>query len=158
MASTVEEPKEALVIHNKKTAADNITAVPAERANQAATAHNTDNDATGKVFSIDDMDLPKGYFRTVHFWGSMFAIGMSLMCGVAGFSFITPRLSIVNADNGANDDINWVALTYTLTGAVGLMIVGRLTDIFGRRWLVIVGSALALWAALSVPRRPTSPP
>ena len=85
------------------------------------------DDATGKIFSVDDTSLPDGYFTSQYFLGSMFAIGMSVMCGVAGFSFIAPLLSFVNEDIGPSDDLTWVALTYTLTGAVGLMIVGRLT-------------------------------
>jgi MFS family permease len=32
----------------------------------------------------------------------------------------------------------------SLTGAVGFMVVGRLTDIFGRRWFFIIGSSIAL--------------
>src|ERR1700753_948291 len=83
-----------------------------------------ENDSTGKIFSIDDVNLPPAYFRSVYFWGSMFAIGMSLMCGVAGFSFIAPLLPVINADIGPSPYLTWVALTYTLTGAVGLMIVG----------------------------------
>jgi hypothetical protein len=85
------------------------------------------DDATGKIFSIDDSALPDGYFTSPYFLGSMTAIGLSVMCGVAGFSFIAPLLSFVNEDLGPSNDITWVALTYTLTGAVGLMIVGRLT-------------------------------
>ncbi|KJR86299.1 uncharacterized protein SPSK_02313 [Sporothrix schenckii 1099-18] len=158
MAPTVDEPKEAPVVHNEKPGADPITPCPgAPAAHNIHTIHNGENDATGKVFSIDDIDLPQGYYRTMHFWGSMFAIGMSLMCGVAGFSFIAPLLGIVNADIGPSDDINWVALTYTLTGAVGLMIVGRLTDIFGRRWFFVVGSALALLGSIVCATAPTIP-
>lgn len=89
-----------------------------------------EHDATGKIFSVDDTSLPKGYFTSQYFLGSMLAIGLSVMCGVAGFSFIAPLLSFVNADIGPSDDLTWVALTYTLTGAVGLMIVGRLTGMF----------------------------
>jgi hypothetical protein len=90
---------------------------------------NYENDLTGKIFSIEDVDLPKGYFRSVYFWGSMFAIGLSLMCGVAGFSLVAPILTFVNEDIGPSPYLTWVALTYLLTGAVGLMIVGRLTGI-----------------------------
>jgi hypothetical protein len=89
-----------------------------------------DNHAAGKILSINDADLPKGYFLTPYFIGSMFAIGMSLMCGVAGFAFVAPILSFVNADIGPSPDLTWVALTYTLTGAIGLMIVGRLTGMY----------------------------
>lgn len=96
-----------------------------------------EEDATGKIFSIDTMDLPNGYYHSPFFIGSMFAIGMSIMCGVAGFSFIAPLLSFVNADIGPSADITWVALTYTLTGAVGLMIVGRLTGSFNNSLMSI---------------------
>ncbi len=139
-----DAPKEAgadpAVQHHEKTTNIDLDVKADALAIEAA----EEDEPTGKIFSIDDVDLPDGYFRTIHFWGSMFAIGMSLMCGVAGFSFIAPLLAIVNDDLGPSEDINWVALTYTLTGAVGLMIVGRLTDIFGRRWFFVVGSALAL--------------
>ena len=37
-----------------------------------------------------------------------------------------------------------MALVYTLTLAIGQVLVGRLSDIFGRRWFFILGSALAL--------------
>jgi hypothetical protein len=38
----------------------------------------------------------------------------------------------------------WVALTYTLTSAVALTIIGRVTDIFGRRWVFVGGAALGV--------------
>ena len=130
---------------------------------------------TGKIFTVEEVDLPKGYFRSIYFWGSMIAIGLSLMCGVAGFSLIAPILTFVNDDIGPSPYLTWVALTYTLTGAIGLMIVGRLTgvlltrgldtvhtdysvtDIFGRRWFFIVGSAIALLGSIVCAVAPNIP-
>jgi hypothetical protein len=89
--------------------------------------HNEEGDATGKDFTIDEVDLPDGYFRSLYFWGSMVSIGLSVACGVAGFSFVAPILSFINADIGPSADITWVSLTYTLTESVTLMLVGRLT-------------------------------
>lgn len=37
-----------------------------------------------------------------------------------------------------------MALTYTLTSAVMLTIIGRITDIFGRRWIFVGGAALGV--------------
>jgi len=66
------------------------------------------DDATGKVFSVDDVDLPQGYYKSPYFWGSMGAIGLSISCGVAGFSFVAPLLSFVNADIGPSENITWL--------------------------------------------------
>jgi hypothetical protein len=72
-----------------------------------------ETDATGRDFTVDDSALPDGYFRSKYFLGSMLAIGLSLSCGVAGFSFIAPLLGFVNEDIGPSPYLTWVALTYT---------------------------------------------
>src|ERR1700760_2035970 len=86
-----------------------------------------EDDVVGKDFTIDQAELPEGYFRSIYFWGSMISIGLSVACGVGGFSFIAPILSFINEDIGPSANITWVALTYTLTESVTLMLVGRLT-------------------------------
>lgn len=53
-------------------------------------------------------------------------------------------LALINADIGPSDNITWVALAYTLGLSVGFLLIGRLSDIFGRRWFFIGGNALAL--------------
>lgn len=58
------------------------------------------NEAVGRDFTTDEIELPDGYFKSKYFWGSMFAVGLSLSCGVAGFSFIAPLLGFVNDDIG----------------------------------------------------------
>jgi hypothetical protein len=97
--------------------------------------NNQEEDLTGKDFAVEEQELPKGYYRSIYFWGSMTAIGLSLMCGVAGFSLVAPILAFVDADIGPSPYINWVALTYLLTGAVGCMIVGRLSG-----WFAVIES------------------
>jgi len=79
----------------------------------------------GHDFTVDSGELPKGYFRGLPFLGSMFAIGASYGAGVGGFAFAAPILANINDDIGPNLNLTWVALTYTLTTAIGLMVVGR---------------------------------
>lgn len=55
-----------------------------------------------------------------------------------------PLLGIINADIGPDPNYVWVGLVYILTLAIGQALVGRLSDLFGRRWFFISGSALAL--------------
>ena len=42
-----------------------------------------------------------------------------------------PELTVINADIGPDPNVTWVSLVYTLTLAVGLLLVGRLNDLFG---------------------------
>ncbi|KPM45406.1 hypothetical protein AK830_g1218 [Neonectria ditissima] len=103
--------------------------------------HASDDENT---FEVEEEELPPGYFKSPFFVGSMTGIGLGLMAGVAGFGYAAPILTIINNDIGPDENINWVALTYTLTSAVTLTIIGRVTDIFGRRWVFVGGAFLGI--------------
>jgi hypothetical protein len=51
-------------------------------------------------FEADESTLPKGYFTSSFFIGSMTAICLGLFAGVSGFSYAAPVLAIINADIG----------------------------------------------------------
>jgi MFS family permease len=51
-------------------------------------------------------------------------------------------------DHLQDPNIVWVALSYTLTSAVTLTIIGRVSDIFGRRWVFVGGAALGVLGAI----------
>lgn len=67
-----------------------------------------------------------------------------MLQGTGGFALAAPILSIINADIGPDPNYTWVSLSYTLTLSVGLTLVGRLSDLFGRRWFFISGNILAV--------------
>jgi MFS family permease len=95
-------------------------------------------------FTTTAAALPTKYFRSSYFIGSWFATGMSIGSAWAAFSFVLPILGDINNDIGPDANINWVAIVYTLGLSVGLVIVGRTSDILGRRWFFIIGSLLGL--------------
>ncbi|KAF2099278.1 MFS general substrate transporter [Rhizodiscina lignyota] len=70
------------------------------------------------------------------------------MASTGGFAFVAPVLSAINADLGPSASITWLALVYTLCLAVGLLLVGRLSDIFGRRYFFISGTVLGMIGAI----------
>jgi MFS family permease len=55
---------------------------------------------------------------------------------------VAPLLTTINEDIGPDPNIVWVSLSYLLTLTVFLALVGRLTDIFGRRWFFIIFSLI----------------
>jgi hypothetical protein len=57
-------------------------------------------DVKGRDFTVIEAEIPPGYFRSLRFLGSMFAIGSAFGCGVAGFTFAAPILGYINADIG----------------------------------------------------------
>lgn len=84
-------------------------------------------------FEIDEDGLPPGYFRSKFFLGTMMAIGLGLFCGTAGFKFSGTVLATINAEIGPDPNYVWIALVYTLTSSVTFLVIGRVSDIFGRR-------------------------
>jgi hypothetical protein len=127
----------------------------------------------GRDFTVAEDDLPPGYFKSVNFLGSstlptphsdvpsliepVFAIGASFGCGVGGFGLAAPVLAFINADIGPDPNLSWVALSYLLTNSIGLMLVGRLSDLFGRRWFFVGGNALATLGCIVAAVAPTIP-
>lgn len=103
-------------------------------------------DESGFVVTSDK--LPKGYFTSSRFLGSYFAICFALLCGASSFALIAPQLGVVNADIGPNKNYIWASYSYSTVQAVALPFVGRLSDIFGRRWFMVSGSVLGVIGAV----------
>lgn len=99
-------------------------------------------------FATESHDMPPGYFTSFYFIGSFTATGMNLMASTAGFALVAPVIGQINEAIGPSPSIIWLSLVYTTCLAVGLLLVGRLSDIFGRRYFFIVGTFLGLLGAV----------
>ncbi|KAF2808981.1 MFS general substrate transporter [Mytilinidion resinicola] len=88
-------------------------------------------------FAVESEELPAGYWRSPYFIGTFLAIGMNLAV--------------------SDSSIIWLSLVYTIGLAVGLLLVGRLSDIFGRRWFFIGGTMLGLIGAIIASTAKTIP-
>ena len=103
-----------------------------------------DEDRTAEARGRDSHALPNNYWRSPRFLGSMAAIGLGFCGGTGGFALIAPVLTDINDDIGPSSNITWVAIAYILCEAVTFLLVGRLSDLFGRRWFFITGSLISL--------------
>ncbi|KIH94343.1 siderophore iron transporter [Sporothrix brasiliensis 5110] len=89
-------------------------------------------------------DMPKGYYYSPAFLGTMVAICCASICAYLGWVLPANTLSLINADLGNSPDINWVATVWTLGSCIGFLLIGRLSDIFGRKWMVMGTTVLSL--------------
>ncbi|KAL4951852.1 fungal trichothecene efflux pump [Aspergillus filifer] len=86
-------------------------------------------------------DMPKGYFRSLPFLGTVLAQCLGSIVAYMGWVLPSNTLTLINAELGNSPNINWVATVWTLSSCVGFLLIGRLSDIFGRKW-VVQGSML----------------
>jgi hypothetical protein len=108
---------------------DSVDGHGSDNTSQGVDLHHADTHG----FTADETTLPKGYFRSSFFLGTMMATGLGLAAAVGGFGLAAPNLALINQEIGPDPNITWVGLVYPLTLAVGLILVGRLSDLFGRR-------------------------
>lgn len=89
-------------------------------------------------------DLPKGYYLSARFIGTMVATCLAQISGYLGWVLPANTLSLIDAALGPSTNVIWLAVSWEAGFAVGLLLVGRLSDIFGRRWYFIGSSAFAV--------------
>jgi MFS family permease len=99
------------------------------------------NDSLAQEYSIDDPNggyaLPKAQLYTVI--SSLF-LG-SFLAALDG-TVVTTLLTLIASDLHAVSDISWIATAYLLSSAAFQPIFGKLSDIFGRRSLLLGCSAV----------------
>lgn len=69
-------------------------------------------------------------------------------CAYLGWVLPANTLTLINADIGPSVNIGWVATAWTLGSGVGFLLFGRLSDIFGRKYLVLASQILGLVGVL----------
>ncbi|KAK3071322.1 hypothetical protein LTR53_008827 [Teratosphaeriaceae sp. CCFEE 6253] len=89
-------------------------------------------------------DLPSNYYRSPAFIGTLVATCLAQISGYLGWVLPANTLSLINLALGPSANVIWLAVSWQAGFAVGFLWVGRLSDIFGRRWFFIGSSVLAL--------------
>lgn len=79
------------------------------------------------------------------------------MQGNGAFSLAAPILNVINEDIGPNPNYVWIGLVNTLMLAVGYTIVGRLSDLCGRRYFFTGGNFMGVIGAIICSRASSIP-
>ncbi|KPM38189.1 hypothetical protein AK830_g8362 [Neonectria ditissima] len=104
--------------------------------------HDTDASSINSAALGDD--LPPGYFYSVRFLGALAGFCLSAISAYLFLILPTNVLTYINADIGPSNYIAWVNIARTLALSFTYTILGRLSDLFDRRWFFIGGNVVAL--------------
>ncbi|KAF9768778.1 hypothetical protein IL306_013874 [Fusarium sp. DS 682] len=88
--------------------------------------------------------MPNGYYRSPQFLGTLAAQCLASICAFLGWVLPSNTLALINADIGPSTHITWVATIWTMGSSIGFLIVGRLSDLYGRKWMVMSTTVLGL--------------
>jgi MFS family permease len=65
------------------------------------------------------------------------------------FNLATSVLFQIGADLGDVDNISWIVSGWSIASAVSFSVAGKLSDVFGRRYVVISGQSFTLIGCVS---------
>ncbi|MCW2941693.1 MAG: Drug resistance transporter, EmrB/QacA subfamily [Actinomycetia bacterium] len=83
-------------------------------------------------------------------WLGLFAILTATLMNLLDTSIVNVALPVIRRDlGGSYSALQWIAASYTLVLAVGLLTGGRLGDMFGRRTMLLGGAAGFLLASVA---------
>ncbi|WKT47637.1 MFS transporter superfamily [Fusarium oxysporum f. sp. vasinfectum] len=88
--------------------------------------------------------MPNGYYRSPQFIGTLAAQCLASTCAYLGWVLPSNTLALINADIGPSAQIAWVATIWTMGSSIGFLIIGRLSDLYGRKWMVMSTTLLGL--------------
>ncbi|KFH46505.1 putative MFS-type transporter -like protein [Hapsidospora chrysogenum ATCC 11550] len=107
--------------------------------------------ADGAIDYVDDRamggelnGMPKGYYTSPQFIGTVAAQCFASICAYLGWVLPANTLPLINADIGNSTQINWAATIWTMGTSIGFLLVGRLSDLYGRKWMVLSTTVLGL--------------
>ncbi|OAG36933.1 copper-translocating P-type ATPase [Fonsecaea monophora] len=101
-----------------------------------------------QVNPSETQEIPNNYYKNKLFIGTCGAVAISLVSGTGAFSLAAPVLNSINNDLGPDPNFVWIGLVNTLMLACGYIIVGRLSDLCGRRYFFVGGNTLGLVGAI----------
>ena len=110
--------------------------------------HHVDKVEEDKLRSVmlatDHEALGRQYFFSPKFVGSILALSLSVTATYWGFSPPAAILTFINEDIGPSPNSSLFSIIWSMCLPISLLIFGRLSDRFGRRWFFVVSNCIGL--------------
>lgn len=128
-------PTEKSIHHETETSyTDNIHDDPnvdaSSLSNEKVAIHTETFDIAAAALGTD---IGPGYWKNWRFIGLIIALCLGYNSSNLGYVLSSYSLTRINEDLGPSDNLLWVNLGYTLSLSVSFLLIGRFSDIFGRR-------------------------
>ncbi|OQV06491.1 hypothetical protein CLAIMM_11048 [Cladophialophora immunda] len=105
-----------------------------------ADAGELDDFKYSEALSTDASKVRSGYFMSPSLIGALVSISLSTVASYWGFSPAAAVISVINADIGPSSTSSLFSIIWTVASAVSLILFGRISDKFGRRWFLIAAT------------------
>ncbi|RYP62292.1 hypothetical protein DL769_007362 [Monosporascus sp. CRB-8-3] len=97
-----------------------------------------------KALTADVDELPEGYYRSPRLIATFFSIALNLVATYFAFEASAAAISSIIEDVGASKNASLFSTVWTTGQAICILLMGRLTDRFGRRPFFMVTNAFGL--------------
>jgi MFS family permease len=101
------------------------------------------------ALTTDSRKVKKGYFISPQLIGALFSISLSTTASYWGFSPAAAIITNINEDIGPSPNASLFAIIWSTALSISLIIFGRTSDKFGRRWFMISASVCGLLGGTS---------
>ncbi len=80
-------------------------------------------------------------------WGTIIGLQLTLLLAALDQTIVSTAMPRIIAELNGFDRYAWVTTAYLLTSTAALPIFGRLSDMYGRKWILLAGAALFVFAS-----------
>jgi hypothetical protein len=101
------------------------------------------------ALATNSREVKEGYFLSPQLIGALLSISLSTTASYWGFSPAAAIITNINEDIGPSPNASLFAIIWSTALSISIIIFGRISDKFGRRWFMIGASACGLLGGTS---------